>query len=98
MVNEIMLLNFTETKETKAANKIDLQEFVNIDLDVLGYYALGHHEPDLFLKALAKKEGYIQLSEHEVRRSWAVFKGKDFEEVDELTSGAIPITSIEIYD
>jgi hypothetical protein len=96
-MDAIMLQNFIPTEQAKAASKINLQEFINIDLDVLGYFAVGHHEPDRFLKTVAKKEGYF-LPHERVRWSWAVFEGNKFEEVDELTLGATPITQIEIYD
>ncbi|MBW4618172.1 MAG: hypothetical protein KME17_02145 [Cyanosarcina radialis HA8281-LM2] len=97
MVDGIMLQNLIPTEQAKAASKIELQEFINIDLDVLGYFAVGHHEPERFLKTVAKQKGDFPPQER-VRWSWAVFEGNKFEEVEELTLGATPITQIEIYD
>jgi hypothetical protein len=40
--------------------KILVKEFIDIDLDIIGWYAFGHHHPQNFMAAVAQ---YVSLDE-----------------------------------
>lgn len=76
---------------------IIVKTFVDLFLDMVGYYAVGHHDAHAFLAVVAKQEPNFRLSKTEVKWVWAKLDNQSFEEVDELTDGATPITRIEVY-
>lgn len=97
MLNKFWLSILNIKPKTKASNLLDLKMFV--DLDTLGWYALGHHDPKEFLVVVAQKEPNTTiLSCDRVRWSWAIVNENEIEEVSDLISEAKPITLIEIYD
>ena len=78
-------------------SQIELKKFVDFDLDVVGWYAQGHHNAEKFLSIVAEKEPYIKFSSSRVRWSWVKLHDNGFEEVNNVALEAMPITFIAIY-
>uniref|UniRef100_B8HNW9 Uncharacterized protein n=1 Tax=Cyanothece sp. (strain PCC 7425 / ATCC 29141) TaxID=395961 RepID=B8HNW9_CYAP4 len=82
-------------KLVKSNPEIALKAFVDLDLDLFGYYAIGHHNKRDFLAVVQEQRpGYSLLSVENVQQVWAKFDGNDFVEVDRHAAGAQPITLV----
>lgn len=74
-----------------------MRDFVDIEMDVEGWYAIGHHHPAAFLSAVAEHEPFKRLRRNHMEHLWAVFSGKNFELFDEAVPGAKPVTIIRMF-
>jgi hypothetical protein len=90
------LSRFNFFKPRRSPQKIELQRFVNFDLDTVGWYALGHHRDRVFL-AIVKQRGPLQSPFYEIRRVWAEQIGEGITELESSSPNAQPITVIEFY-
>lgn len=79
------------------ASEIIVRDFVDIEMDVEGWYAIGHHQPAAFFSAVAKHEPLNKLKRNHIEHLWAVFSGKDFELFDEAVPEAKPVTVIRMF-
>lgn len=77
---------------------IDVRGFMDLDLDVVGAYAVGHHPFETFLAAVRQFEPLLVAQTDKLRHSWAEINGTEFKEVYPWQDGAQPITLIELYD
>jgi hypothetical protein len=83
--------------------KIELKNFINFDLDCLGWYAIGHHNSQDFLVSLSQKG--VNIKPHSetyhltpVQRIWArIDDAIGIEQTEETSEGAVPITFVELF-
>jgi hypothetical protein len=93
----MMKLNhFNFFKLWRSPQKIELQRFVDFDLDTVGWYASGHHSDRAFL-AIVKQQEPLQSPFYEIRRVWAEQTGEEIRELESFSPNAQPITVIEFY-
>lgn len=78
--------------------QIVLKEFIDTDLDVLGWFAPGHHNIEAFLANVAKQEPNCKLYKNQVEHVWARIDNNHLELLDEAESGSVPITLIRIFE
>ncbi|HEY9762528.1 MAG TPA: hypothetical protein V6D07_08390 [Trichocoleus sp.] len=78
------------------APAIALRGFMDLDLDVVGVYAIGHHPSAAFLAAARQFEPLLVAHPERFRYSWAEIKGNQFEEVYPWHEQAQPITLVEL--
>lgn len=88
---------FSKTKTTRVDRPIVLKPFVDLYLDTIGWYALGHHDPHEFLTAVTKKEPYADLSLEQVQLTWANFVESDFEITEFPDEYSQAVTIVESY-
>jgi hypothetical protein len=73
--------------------KINIEFFVDLDEDIAGWYALGHHDPKEFLAIVVRQNPGIKLSCDEVKLIWAKFEHEDFlASIEKPTDSILPIT------
>ncbi|HAX89145.1 MAG TPA: hypothetical protein DCY91_23485 [Cyanobacteria bacterium UBA11370] len=84
-------------KTQATATPINLKPFVDFWLDTVGWYALGHHEPEQFIAAVVEKEPDCNYTPDQVQLAWAKFKGHDFEVTDVSILGSQAITLVEYW-
>lgn len=77
---------------------IALRGFMDLDLDVVGVYAIGHHPSTDFLAAARQFEPLLVAHPDKLRHSWAEIKGNEFEEVYPWHDRAQPITLVELSE
>lgn len=77
---------------------IDVRGFMDLDLDIVGAYAVGHHAFETFLAAVRQFEPLLVPQPDKLRHSWAEINGTEFKEVHPWQDGALPITLIELHD
>lgn len=86
----------TDTKTTtQAESKIVLKSFIDLYLDLAGWYAFGHHDPQAFLDAIVAEEPFAKFSTNQVQLTWAIFEGNNFEVTEVPSSESIAITLLE---
>jgi hypothetical protein len=93
----------TKSLLTKSEPEIELKNFINFDLDCVGWYAIGHHYSQDFLASLSKKG--VNIKPHSeiyhlmpVQRIWAKIDSViGIEQTDATSEGAIPITFVELF-
>jgi hypothetical protein len=78
-------------------SEVVVREFVDTDLDVEGWYALGHQKQSEFLAAVGKQESIWRLRRNRVEYLWAILERNHLELFDEAVSGARPITVIRLF-
>lgn len=76
---------------------IAVRNFVDIDMDVEGWYALGHHDPKPFFAAVSNHEMSEQLERNDVEYLWAIFADNNFELFNEPAPGASPVTIVRLF-
>lgn len=86
---------FPRVKTTQDNLKISLKRFVDFYFDTVGWYALGHHEPEKFLAAIVKQEPHVKYSIAQVQLTWAKVEGNDIEVTDTPVEGSQAITVLE---
>jgi hypothetical protein len=83
--------------------KIELKNFINFDLDCLGWYAIGHYSSQDFLVSLSQKGVNIKPQSEtyhlaSVQRIWAkIDDAIGIEQTEETSEGAVPITFVELF-
>jgi hypothetical protein len=93
----------TKFLPTKPEPKIELKNFINFDLDCLGWYATGHYSSQDFLMSLSQKGVNIKPRPETyylapVQRIWAKIDDViGIEQTEENSEGAVPITFIELF-
>lgn len=95
---QLILTDSSNTGFGHFPTRIVLQEFVDIDWDARGWYAIGHHQPKLFIAAVAKYELTHKLRESHVEQSWARIEGQQVEWFDEPIEGTQPVTFMLLFD
>ncbi|NJL22541.1 MAG: hypothetical protein HC895_19740 [Leptolyngbyaceae cyanobacterium SM1_3_5] len=58
---------------------IALQSFFDFELDLYGWYALGHHDPANFLNAVAARDPKAGFLPQNVQQGWAAFRESGFD-------------------
>jgi hypothetical protein len=81
-----------DVKADVANSSIQLKEFVDLDLDALGWYALGHHDAEAFFAKVAKRDVATPFQVQNVEQGWAKFTGNHFEFAIQPSPGYQPIT------
>jgi len=87
----------TLQSQTPITSEVLVRDFVDVEMDVEGWYAIGHHSPTTFFTAVAKHESDWKLKQNCVEHLWAVFNGKNFELLDVATPEARPVTVIRLF-
>jgi hypothetical protein len=88
---------------TKSEPEIELENFIDFDLDCVGWYAMGHHNSQDFLASLSKKGVNIKPNPEiyhltSVQRTWAkIDSAIGIEQIDAPSKGAVPITFVELF-
>lgn len=86
----------TDSKTTTlTANPILLKSFIDLYLDLSGWYTFGHHDPQTFLDAVIAEQPFAKFSTNQVQLTWAIFEGNNFEVTEVPNSESIAITIIE---
>ncbi|GFE69703.1 hypothetical protein [Chroococcus sp. FPU101] len=88
-------LNIYSKTTTLAESQIVLKPFIDLYLDLAGWYAFGHHDPQAFLDAVVKQQPFEQFSTAQVQLTWAIFDGNNFEVTEVPSSESIAITLLE---
>ena len=86
------------TEASTRASAIALRGFMDLDLDIVGVYAVGHHPSAAFLAAARHFEPLLVAHPEKLRHSWAEIRGNEFEEVYPWKDGAQPITLVELCE
>lgn len=73
---------------------IALQAFFDFDLDLSGWYAIGHHDQTAFFEAVKAHDPNAHFSRREVQQGWAEFREGGFDFVTRSLPGFQPITVI----
>jgi hypothetical protein len=81
-----------------ATSAIELQWYIDIYLDVEGWFAFGHHHPQTFVAAVAAKTHHPMLSAHQVKQVWAKLHENNFEISECPAPDLDPVTLIELDD
>lgn len=84
----------------EAKTQITVKLFVDLLLDSVGWYAMGHYNRKHFLNAVIRQEKHLSslFEPNEVQLAWVKIDDKSFELVDASTKGAQPITFIEYLE
>lgn len=69
--------------------------FIDFYNDTVGWYELGHHQPEEFLAAVTQQDIHALFSAKQVQLKWAKFEGKSFVVTDEHSCDSQPITIVE---
>lgn len=85
---------FRSAEATEIVPKI----FVETDLDVVGWYAIGHHPAQDFITAVTQREPHHNLTEQQVEQVWARIDNQRGEYFDNPVDGAQPITLLILWD
>lgn len=83
--------------ETANVKPIQLKRFVNLELDISGWYAMGHHDPEDFLAAVVEQDAVYPFYVRRVKQGWAKFDGNQFEFLTYPASGFQSITVLESF-
>jgi hypothetical protein len=78
--------------------RIDVRGFIDLDSDIVGAYAVGHHPPASFLAAVRQFDPLLLAQPDKLRHSWATINGTEFKEVYPWQTSAQPITLIELHE
>jgi hypothetical protein len=89
------ILRYRENNE--ARRKIDLIIFLDIEQDTEGWFALGHHDPEEFIKAISERVYFTSVSADQVQLTWAKYDGHNFTVFDKSGSGIQAITFVETF-
>lgn len=73
---------------------IALRGFLDTDLDLYGWYALGHHDPATFFDAVSTRAPNASFVQQDVQLGWAAFRANGFDFVTRSIPGFQPITVI----
>jgi hypothetical protein len=82
---------------SEAVSEIVVREFVDTDLDVEGWYALGHHSTREFLASVGQQESLWRLKRNRVEHLWATISHNHLELFDEAVPDTQPITVIRLF-
>ena len=74
---------------------IAIASFIDFSLDIVGWYAVGHHQPQPFLSAIAQQDSQALFVAEQVEWTWAKLLGKYFVVTGEPGDGSQPITLVE---
>ena len=80
------------------SHDIILREFIDLDSDTVGVYALGHHELERFFEVVRYHQPEVPLSRDRFRHSWMKSTTHGFEEFATARPGTAPITVLDLYD
>ncbi len=86
--------NSSFSLSTSDIPSIDLQPFLDIELDVSGWYALGHYHPEVFHDVVMQQELFYPVCIDEVRLGWARFEGNQFDFTTQPTEDYQPVTLV----
>ncbi|NEQ28602.1 MAG: hypothetical protein F6K28_58480 [Microcoleus sp. SIO2G3] len=82
------------SRNRPSTSPIALQDFCDLELELSGWYALGHHNPAAFLEAVVARDPNANFSPQEVKLGWAAFRAGGFDFVTRSLPGFQPITVI----
>lgn len=86
--------NFSEVLQPE----IVLQEFVDLDLELPGWYSFGHHDAKAFLAAVAKHRPGCNLRGNRVEHLWSTFDGRYFQLFNHPMPEARPVTIVKLFN
>lgn len=98
MLGKLNLFGTREKEQAAIDTEIELKFFIDFYFDTIGWFALGHHEPEKFLATVVKQNPKTHFSVGQVQLTWAKFPDnnvKDIEVTNEPVSGSQPITLLE---
>lgn len=85
-----------EVPSQLATHDLALNYFVDIDLDRVGIYALGHHAVDSFLGAVKAREPLVKIEPDHLRHTWIRVHQRGFEEFATAHEGSQAATILEL--
>ncbi|WNZ27016.1 hypothetical protein HJG54_29295 [Leptolyngbya sp. NK1-12] len=74
---------------------IQLKHFIDLDLDIAGWYAWGHHSAEDFLAVVVEQDFSHPFYLQDVKQGWANVAGSHFEFVTQPLPGFQAITVLE---
>lgn len=80
--------------QNASAVPIVLQFFCDLELELSGWYALGHHDPTEFLNAVLARGSKAKFLPPNVQQGWAAFRTDGFDFVTRALPNFQPITVI----
>jgi len=98
MLGKLNLFGSREKTAIATDTDIDLKFFVDFYLDTVGWFAIGHHEPEKFLAAIVQKDANACFSVGQVQLTWAKFPDGDINDIEvtnEPVIGSQAITLVE---
>ncbi|MGH2413162.1 MAG: hypothetical protein ACRDEA_05640 [Microcystaceae cyanobacterium] len=96
LINKLHLF-LKDTQAQAHSTAISLHHFVDFDLDTVGWYTLGHHDPQDFMTAVVQRDSNFNVLVAQVQLTWAIFQDNDFEITDSPVPGSQAITLIEDF-
>lgn len=93
--DKLNTLSNRESNKTVESAAIEIKQFLDLELDICGWYALGHHSPDDFLAVILERDSVDLFHVRNVKQGWAKFDGNRFEFVTPPLQGFQPITVLE---
>ncbi|MCU0570268.1 MAG: hypothetical protein MUF49_27300 [Oculatellaceae cyanobacterium Prado106] len=88
-------LNPNLNRSQSPQHSINLKQYADFYHDSTGWYAIGHHDPALFLQALTQQPLAPRLDERSVIHTWAILTPQSSQFFVEATSSATPVTLVE---
>lgn len=82
------------SSQTTSTVSIALQSFFDFELDLYGWYALGHHDLPEFVNAVLAHDLKAKFLPQNVQRGWAAFRADGFDFVTRSLPEFHPITVI----
>lgn len=81
----------------QACPAIEVKPFSDPQLEISGWYALGHYSPEVFLPSVVKRDPLYAFQTQRVKLGWARFSADRFDFTIRQTEHSQPITLIESW-
>jgi hypothetical protein len=83
---------------SKIATKLTIKKFIDLDLDVIGWYTIGHHHSEQFIAEVRSCVPGYRLYQADVEYVWAEFSNQRMELFDEPSDDAQPVTLVRYFE
>jgi hypothetical protein len=91
-------LEFESDLANAIAPQILIKEFVDLDLDVIGWYTLGHYDAETFITKVRDSVPGYRLYRVDVEHVWATFSNQGMELFDEPIDDAQSVTLVRYFE
>lgn len=89
-------INFAEGKHQEQIDSvIELNSFIDLYFDTMGWYALGHHRPEKFLAAIYDRDRHAKFSIEDVEWKWMISQTNGIKIIDTPVFNSQPVTLVE---
>ncbi|QYO63943.1 hypothetical protein [Leptolyngbya sp. 7M] len=85
-------VNNSVKKPSGVSRSIQLKHFIDLDLDIAGWYAWGHHSAEDFLAAVVEQDSSHPFYLQDAKQGWAKFDDSRFEFVTQPLPGFQAVT------